>query len=95
MVKPQLWSSLRAGADKEAKNEVSERKNYTHTYGWQDALKEQAPCGLSPPRYCYSTSTCSLGPGSSGATFFPVFSPVVNEPFEGCQMQEKRIIPFV
>jgi hypothetical protein len=40
MVKPQLWSSLRAGADKEAKNEVSERKNYTHTYGWQDALKE-------------------------------------------------------
>jgi hypothetical protein len=38
--------------------------------------------------------TCSLGPGLSGAIFFPYFS-VVTEPFEGCQMQEEHLIPFV
>ena len=38
--------------------------------------------------------TCSLGPGLGAAIFFLYFS-VVKEPFEGCQMQEEDIVPFV
>ena len=36
---------------------------------------------------------CALG-WSTLAHFFLFFFPVVNEPFEGCQMQEEHTIPF-
>ena len=44
---------LGAGADTEAKDEVSGRKraNHTHICGCQDGLQEVAPCGLSSPRW--------------------------------------------
>ena len=41
-----------------------------------------------------ASTTCNLGPGLGAAIFSPFFS-VMKEPFEGCQMQEEHIIPFV
>jgi hypothetical protein len=50
VVEPQLWSSSRAGANKEAMNEVRKRIKYTLTCDSQNGLKEEAPCGLSSHR---------------------------------------------
>ena len=58
---------------------------------WLKKMFEEAPCGLSSPRWGCSTS-CSLGP-DLGAAFFCFFSRL-KEPFEGCQTQENHILPF-
>ena len=50
MVTPQLWSSSRAGANKEATDEVRKRIKYTLTCDSQNGLKEEALSGLSLPR---------------------------------------------
>jgi len=47
---PQLWSSSRTGANKEATDEVRKRIKYTLTCDSQNGLKEEALSGLSLPR---------------------------------------------
>ena len=82
---------LGAGADTEAKNKVRETKRaiYTHTCGYQNGLKEVAPC-LREHLYMCSTNSlhtltciCHLLINSSTShfphvfLFFPIFATMV------------------
>ena len=80
-----------AGADKDAKDKVREtnRAIYTHTCGWQDGLKEEAPCDLFPIVVA-EASTCAVW-GLAWAALFFIFLTFVKQPFVGCQIQEENV----
>jgi len=88
---------LEAGANKEAEDKVREWDkvidNHTYPCWWQDGLKEEAPCGLPSPPCSWAYSTCTQAGVKHARALFKDLFPVVC--FEGCQIEEERIVLFI